>query len=45
VSYGDDWAGYFITDSLDDGSDYDDGYDRYLGDPDEDYPRGGYDCE
>jgi hypothetical protein len=32
--------------SLDDGSVYDDGpLDLYLGDPDEDYPRGGFDCE
>lgn len=31
--------------SLVDGSDYDDGDDRYLGDPEEDYPYGALDCE
>jgi hypothetical protein len=35
-----------LPDSLDDGTPYDDGVnDFYLGDPDEDYPRDGYDCE
>jgi hypothetical protein len=43
VSYVEDYLEW--PDSLVDESDYDDGYDRYLGDPDEDYPRGGYDCE
>lgn len=49
MSYERDWdlkdMAYEIN-SLDDGSDYDDGeYDRYLGDDEDLYPYGALDCE
>lgn len=44
MSYEDDWNSFGMG-SLDDGTYYDDGdNDFYLGDPEEDYPRG-YNCE